>query len=280
MTGIVFAAVLFSAFLHASWNFLSKRTAGDFTVMWLSIVMWSLLSLPVFLYFLVSGGFDGRSLVPLLVSVLAHGSYFITLTAAYRSGDISTAYPIARGIGVAGTGLIGIFALRETVPLAGGAGISLVVTGVLLIGTSGLLRRGHARTFGLAILTGAGTVAYTVADKFGVVHTNPFLYLGLLNLGSAVLTAPLVLRRGRAALGACWRAHRLRILLISFGSGLTYLLILWVMRIERVGYIAAVRESSVVIAVLLGRIFLKERIGYRKAAGILCILAGLVSLRA
>jgi drug/metabolite transporter (DMT)-like permease len=279
MTGFIFVAILLSAVMHASWNFLTKKAAGNYKILWLSLVVWSVLTLPVTVYLLVTGGFHRGSLIPLLVSIAAHASYFITLMSAYRTGDISTAYPIARGIGVAGTGLIGCLILRENVTVRGGAGILLVITGVLLIGISGASRPAHRKTFGLALATGAGIVSYTVADKFGVAHTHPLLYLSLLNLGSLVLTAPLALDRGGRALGEYWNIHRGRILLISLGSGFTYLLILLVMRIERASYIVAVRESSVVVAVLLGHFFLRERITPLKAAGIASVLAGLVLIR-
>ena len=200
MTGFVFAAVLASAVLHASWNFLAKGTAGDFRVLWSSVALWGTASIVPAAYLLARDGFDPRGAAPLAVSVAAHAWYFVMLGSAYRTGDISTAYPVARGIGAAGTAVFGFFVLGEGFSRAGTAGILLVIAGVVLIGKSGFAAGGCRKAYLFAVLTGAGIVGYSAADKVGAAFVRPFLYLGLLNLGIAAATAPLALRGGAAAI--------------------------------------------------------------------------------
>jgi len=256
-----------------------KGAEGDYKVLWLALTLWGLASIPLSVHYLLRDGMDPRGILPLGVSVVAHSWYSVMLASAYRTGEISTAYPIARGLGAAGTAVFGYLILREGFSRAGVAGILLVITGILLIGKGGIASGIGGRALLFAVLTGAGIMSYSGADKIASSHIHPFAYLCFLNLGNSILTSPLAFREGAAGLAASLRANRLRILLISVGRGLPYLLILWVYQVERAGYIAVVRESSVVVAVLLGRFFLNEKIDRWKTAGIVAVVGGLALIR-
>ena len=279
MTLIVFLLVLSAAFAHALWNFIVKRATDRAPVLWLGLWVTNLALIPVSALLVLRDGFSARALPSILASGVAHAFYFVTLMRSYVDSDISSAYPIARGLGVGGTALAALLLLRERVTPAGGAGILLVCAGVLLIGLAGQAGRTRLQAAAWPLLTGLCIITYSVVDKLGVDAAHPLVYINTLQTLALALQTPFVLRRYGGSLRGIWRAQWKNSLLIGLGSTGTYLLILFAFRLERAAYIVAVREFSVVIAALLGVLLLRERLGPGKAAGILAIAAGLVFIR-
>ena len=280
MQTFVFLLVLFAAFTHASWNFFSKKISGNFTLFWFGLAFVNILLIPFSVYFIVKSGFTTESLPYIMISVVSHSLYYYTLLYSYKKGDISTSYPIARGIGVAGTAFISLFFLNETVSFNGGAGIAAILTGVLLIGLSRVKGQVfHKKSYFLAIITGCFIFIYSIADNRGVNILHPIAYINIVDLICVTALTPFAFPDGLKKSLTLLSSNIKETLIIGFGGVGTYILILFAFTFERASYIVALRESSVVIASVMGFIFLKEKPTLLKITGIVFITSGLFLLK-
>ena len=286
MSTELFVFVLLSAVLHATWNFVARRNAGNLTVFWWSLWISCLVLLPFvaavgaaqgiprFLAMLETGWFY------ILTTGIIHTFYFLLLGRAYETGEISLVYPIARGSGIGLTGFLGWLLLGESLTTVGVAGIGLICVGILSMGASVLRNaKGARRGFVSALGVGATIVSYSLVDKVGVSIVHPVVYIFGMFLLSAVFATPVVAVRDR---GRLWRklAETWRpVALIGVGSTAAYLMILYAMTQGQVGYIVALREFAVVLGAVLGFVFLKERITPLKVGSVLMIVAGLVFIK-
>jgi drug/metabolite transporter (DMT)-like permease len=195
--------------------------------------------------------------------------YVALLAAAYLRFELSVVYPVARGMAP-------VLALVLTVlvtlawPSAGEiAGVLAVAAGVLLVrgGTGG---SAAALAAGLVI---AGVIAgYTVVDRYGIRHANAAPYLLLVMLGPA-LVYPLAVGGRRVA-----RAVSPATVVIGAFSAGAYLLVLLALRLASAPAVAAVRETSVVIATGLAALVLHEHVSRRRLAGAVVVAAGVAVL--
>ncbi len=282
----LFVFVLLSAVLHATWNFVARRSAGNLTVFWWSLWISCLFLLPLVL--IVASGMGPAGFMAMLEAgwlfVLAtgiiHTFYFLFLARAYEHGEISLVYPIARGSGIGLTGFLGWLLLGEELTPMGVTGIGLICFGILTMGVS-VLRHSRAanRGFVSALGVGATIVSYSLVDKVGVSVVHPVVYIFGMFMLSAALVTPLVAVRDRGRLwrklAETWRAATL----IGIGSTAAYLMILFAMTVGQVGYIVALREFAVVLGAVLGFVFLKERITPLKVGSVVMIVAGLVFIK-
>ena len=163
----VFAMVLLAAAMHALWNFAVKRESGNLSLLWIGNALAALCFLPFAAYAALTAGWEPKVLPYLLATSLIHVVYFISLTRSYAIGEISLVYPITRGIGVAGTAVLGGLLLGEKLSSPGLLGIAAVCAGILLIGLVGKGGRLAARAFVYCALTGATIACYSVVDKVG-----------------------------------------------------------------------------------------------------------------
>ncbi len=196
--------------------------------------------------------------------------YFALLIAAYERADLSVVYPIARGSApVIVLALAVAFTGAET-SVAQIAGVALVGAGVFIVrGFRGGTRWRHV---GLALAVAFAIAAYVVVDKEGVRYADPIAY-GTLILGiPGIVATAFVLARGgvprlRAAFN--WRSA-----LGGVFSMAAYALVLIALTTAPAASVSAVRESSVVIAALLGVVVLKERSGPERVVGSVVVLVG------
>ena len=114
-----------------------------------------------------------------------------------------------------------------------------------------------------ALLTGVTIAAYALVDKRGVGHVQPFLYMYLMTLGSAVGLSPYILRgKGIGAIQQEWQANLRPILVAGLLTFLAYGLVLTAFSLSRVSYVAPAREVGIVFGVLMGVVILKEPFGF------------------
>lgn len=190
-------------------------------------------------------------------------AYFALLARAYALAELSVVYPLARGLAP-----VAVLALTITAAtLVQAAGVLLVATGVLLV-------RGFTRTrgVGLGVLLALAIAGYTVVDKHGLGHADPLPYFELvLLLAAPPYVAAVALHRGRRRLAAAVRPAPL---LTGVAMFTAYLLVLEALRRAAAAPVSAVRESSVVIAVALAAVVLREPVGPRRLAGAVLVAAG------
>jgi drug/metabolite transporter (DMT)-like permease len=213
----------------------------------------------------------------LAASTIIHYFYYFFLLRAYAHGDLSHVYPIARGLGPT---LVAIFSdalIGERISLQAGLGVGLVSLGIIGLalgnGWRGLGGRG---TF-FAVLTGLTIAGYTVADGTGVRNAgNPLSYIAWLNIieGPWVFLAALYVR-GPALLPylkAQWWRGSLGGVVATIGYGIA----IWALSLGAMANVAALRETSVLFAALIGTLLLGEKFGAKRVVAALVIVAGLL----
>ncbi len=214
------------------------------------------------------------------LSGLCYLGYYTCLGRAYRSGALSIAYPISRGVAPTAAALIGVCVLGERLRPAGWIGVGLVALGILAVGyaeTPHSRARLDLRTVLWAVATGLFSAGYMVFDKVGVQNADPCLYLSLCYVVGGTLQ--LLLFRSEAA---SYPGARIGLVLSAAAScTIAYVAVLWVMRYEPVSMVAPLRSLAVVFSVIVGSRLLGESGGALRYLGAATILAGilLVSLR-
>ncbi|MBE0626989.1 MAG: EamA family transporter [Burkholderiales bacterium] len=276
MSPLVTALVLGSALLHAGWNAVIKSSRDVTLDTALVAAGAGMLALPL----IAAAGLPASASWPYLgASAAIHVAYFSTLVAAYRLGDLSHAYPLMRGTAPLLVAVFGVALLGEHPGPAMWLGIALISSGILSLG---LLQRGRVhRGATLWALANAAIIAsYTLVDGTGArLSGTPAGYVAWLLLLQGLLFVPLiVLRRGQSALEYAAR-HWLRGLGGGFCLISAYGIVLWAMTRAPIAAVAALRETSVIFAALLGSIFLKERFGWQRLLAAGAVALGVAALR-
>jgi len=271
--------LLLAALLHSSWNILAKSSGEKPIFFCLALWASSLIYLVPFL--LRYQPIPGLGWMIILISALLETVYFYLLGSAYRRGEVSVLYPLARGSAPLLVGLLAACFLGERVSALGFMGILLIVLGI----GSGCLQvfgryKGAAQTTSrqgvvYALLTGALIASYTVVDKKGVSIVDPFIYIYLVFLGAALLLTPLAMAR-LAAVRREWAENKGSVAFVGVAQVLGYVLVLFAMTRSQVSYVSAVREVSVVIAPLLSAVYLKEKLTRGKIAGSVMVFTGIL----
>jgi drug/metabolite transporter (DMT)-like permease len=245
---------LAAALVHALWNLLlaGARDSQAATAVGMCV------GCVVFLPSLV-GDVSAQAVPWILASAALELAYFALLAFAYSRDELSAVYPLARGSAP-------VFVLAV-------AGVPLVLqaVGVVLIAVGVLLVRGGGGSL-LALAVGACIAGYTLVDKEGLKHADPLTYLELVLVVPAVAYASWIGRaRLRGAFG--WRSA-----VAGLGMFGAYGLVLLALRLAAAAPVAAVRETSIVIATLLGAVVLHESVGRARFVGSAVIVAGVAAI--
>jgi len=281
LTWPIVAAVLFGALMHASWNAAVKSSADKAMDTALIHLLCSFLALPLVLL----TGLPPVQAWPFIgISLLIHIGYYIALTGAYRHGDLGLTYPLMRGVAPVLVALSASLTLGETLSPLAWAGVLGISCGVLALGLSR-----HAmdrpKAVGFALANAVMIAVYTVVDALGVraagaAGGNAFQYIAALFLLDGWPFACIVfLRRERAVVWPYVRSRWPVALVAAAASLASYGIALWAMTRAPVATVAALRETSVLFAALLGSWFLKEVFTLRRAIGTAIIVAGVMALR-
>jgi drug/metabolite transporter (DMT)-like permease len=271
---LALALVSLAAVLHTGWNALSKRSPDPVGFLWGAVSVSALAFAPVVVWTLLHTP-PVTGLLLATLSGLIHAVYFWSLGRAYARGDLSTVYPIARGLGVALVAPLSVVLLGETPPSAqGGVGLALVVAGVVLSGGRPAAMRGGV---GWAALTGLCIAAYYLVDRAGIEHLPPLAFVGLQSAVAAVGLWPVGRRHWGAARPATRRGF---VLFVAAGLAtfLGYVLVLLAFQLARTGYVVAARELSIVLSTLVGTLLFREGRAVERLAPALLILVGVVSI--
>ena len=272
----VVAAVLFGALLHASWNALVKSSSDKDLDMAVIHLIGSFLGIPL----VALAGWPVAAAWPYIAaSVVVHIGYYLALTGAYRHGELGLTYPLMRGVAPLLVAFSATFTLGETLSPLAWAGVLGISCGVLVLGLNA-----HAlkvpKAVGFALANAVIIAIYTVIDGLGVrASGNALQYVATLFLLDGWPFALLMFAtRGRAV--GVYARHRWPVATLGACASLgSYGIALWAMTRAPVATVAALRETSVLFAVLLGAWFLKEAFTPRRALGTCVIVAGVMALR-
>jgi drug/metabolite transporter (DMT)-like permease len=278
MDPVVLALVLLAAALHASWNALVKAGGDPFVRLALLNVVSGLCALPLLL---VVAPPAMASWPYLLGSVAIHFAYNLALAYGYRFGDLSHVYPIARGIAPPLVAL-GAWAMAGETPGPLGVLAILAISGAIAsLAFSPGWRLGPLAPVGFALATGLSIAGYTICDGLGGRAAGDVLgYIAWLFVLDAVPFALIVAvwRRHDLAgeLPASWRAS----VLGGVFALAAYGLVIWAMSRAPMASVSALRETSVIMAALIGTRLLREPFGTRRVVAASVVAIGVVLLEA
>jgi drug/metabolite transporter (DMT)-like permease len=270
----VLLLVLASAWAHAGWNLLAKGAEGGAAFVWVATIAATALYAPT----LVFGIALSRDALLLMAgSGAMHALYFVLLQRGYASGDLSLVYPLARGTGPLLSTILAILILGERPGVVALAGAALIVGAVLSLG--GRPNEGSKEGTIFALLTGVSIAAYTLWDKQAVDEhgLSPITYFWGTNAINALLLTPWVLHN-RERLRHAWSTSWSRALAVGLLSPAAYILVLFALAEAPVSYVAPARETSILLATLLGVTVLGEGHAQRRALSAAAIVLGVAAL--
>lgn len=275
MSASALGIVLFAAALHAGWNALLKAIPDRAAI----------LAAVAFAHVLIGLGMVWLYAPPaqaawpsLIISTLVHYGYYLLLYHAYTHGDLSQVYPISRGMAPALVSLGAVVLIGETLPARGWLGLAMVSGGICLLAVQRGAVKAPAATIAIAVALGCLIASYSVADGIGVRRSDsPMGYIGWLFVLEAPVPACIALSRWRSG-----GRFAPRVVLAGLGGGVAaaaaYGLVLYVKTFAPLGAVSAVRESSVVLAALIGVFWFGERPARGRLLAAAIVAAGIVAL--
>lgn len=274
----VMLAVLLGALLHATWNAMIRGSgnraldtvlvAAGAGALMICVLPFAPLPAPASWPYIIASG-------------TIHVAYFLLVALSYRHGELSFVYPIMRGSAPAVAAIAAALLLAE-VPSAGGwLGVALICGGVALLAGDAWKKRAFNGNAALSAFGTAGIiVVYTLVDGVGVrLSGHAASYTGWVFLLTSIPFAAIFLVRDRAATIAYLQQHWRRGLFGGACSLASYALALWAMTRAPIALVAALRETSVIFAVLIAAIVLRERITRIRYLSILIVAAGAAAIK-
>ena len=297
MSSVAALLLILSAFTHAGWNFISKKDHPTLAFYLVANTIGVLCLLPILVFYS-----DRISQVPafvwicLVCSGFFLAAYMAALAGAYRSGDMSIAYPLARSLpAILVTAVTFILGLGKTVNLWFIIGVIFIVTGCIMLPMRSFhdfrIRNYNNFCCLLSVLAAVCIAGYTIIDhealrrlrnlsghSFDPIDAT-LVYIVLEGVSTSVWKAVMVLisSRERERLHVVLRTYRRSAALTGIGIYLTYGLVLASMNfVSNVSYVATFRQLSIPIGAMLGMVFLKEPPYRPKIIGVAVIFAGLI----
>ena len=279
MSPLILGAVLLAAALHAVWNALIKVSGDRLVIMAVTTATTSVLVIPI-LFYLPSPA--PASWPYLISSACVHSFYMLVLIKAYGLGDFAQVYPLSRGSAPLLTAMLGFLLLNESMEPSEMFGMLLIVAGIfgLALETSaGVLQLSRPALL-YSLLTGLCITAYSLVDGMGVRLSGNSLsfILWMFFLDGFLVPLVALARRPRQLLidtiKIVWKPG----LMVSLLSTIGYAIIVWAFSQERIAPIAVLRETSVLFAMLISVLFIKEAFSALRALIIGLILGGIVML--
>jgi len=278
MSGLVFVAVIGAAFLHAIWNGLVKGAADKHVSM--AAVVLGQVPLAILTLLIVPAPAP-ESWPWLAAAILLHVGYHFFLLMSYRVGDLTQVYPIARGSApllVAGVSVVFLGVKLQPQELLGVLVIGLGILSLVLVRSQDGQR--NLRAAGLAFITGCFIAAYSLVDGTGARLAGTALgFFGWLAIGSSVgfttitaIVSPGVFRRILPE--ARW--------VFLFGGNASFVafsIVIWAFTQAPIALVTALRETSIVFALLIGVVFLREKLNLVKLFSTFVTLLGAALLR-
>jgi drug/metabolite transporter (DMT)-like permease len=265
----ILAFVLLAAITHALWNTWLKISGDRLIALATLAIGWTIVGLSL----LPIVGIPGRAAWPyLFVSTFVHTSYSLTLIRAYGLADLSTTYPIARGIAPLVVAMAATIFLDAPLGKLGLFSVCLVVVGVIWLGVPAKGQRNPG--LAISLITGCLIGTYTFLDGLGgQVGGSPHAYTACLLLTTSI---PLFIVTGCVHRGDCISLARsiwVKGVVAGIFSAIAFGIVIWAMSVAPMSLVAAVRESSVVFVALLGSRLLKERVRW---VAVIFVFSGIV----
>ena len=264
---------LCAAVLHATWNLAIKQTGDRFLALWaqfifagsaalVALITWSIIDSPPNIAWTWS-----------IASGVGHLPYVLLLARAYDKGDFSVTYPIARGAGALSSAILGVLILKDDLSPLSMSGIAVVIFGLWIL-TSNQKIKSVLPALGVAATIGI----YSVVDAYGARNSNSIAFaLSVFVSGATSISMWALLTRAkqlRPFILSSWK-------IAAFGGAMSlisYSLVVYAFTLAPGGYVATLREASVLIAAFAGWRMLGEGDHRRRLIAAFVVVAGLVVL--
>jgi drug/metabolite transporter (DMT)-like permease len=275
MSAFALSLVLSAAVLHATWNALVKA-ASDRALTIAAVA--SMHGLGGLILIMLSDSPAMASWPSIAASTLIHYAYYILLFQAYRLGDLSQVYPISRGMAPAVVAMGTYLIIGENLTTLGWAGLAAISLGIFFLAIQRGAAHADKRAVGVALLLGLTIAGYSIADGIGVrLSQAPMGYIGWLFLLESPVLFAILWQRRRKATAFDWRVFGIGMVGGVF-SVAAYATVLYVKTFAPIGAVSAIRESSVVIAALIGLVFFGERPWLGRLISAVIVAAGVITL--
>ena len=273
-TTLVFILILFAAFCHAGWSTIVKRHKS-FSIMGMTCIVEIIVFTPL-VFFVPFPPLEIWYFI--IASVILHGFYRLSVIYSYKFGDLSFVYPIARGGSSLLIAILTLIILQEQISLLGFVGILIVCAGIFLISYS----KNHKFNFSafiLAVSTALLIAIYSIIDGMGVrLSENKFSYIYWMLLLNGV---PLLLISIFSKEKLLFNLNK-NIIVWGIPAGilaiLSYGLVVWSMQYLEIAYVSSIRETSIVVATLIGFFVLREKQAKKRIIPALLVLGGITIL--
>ena len=278
MTATVFFAVIGAAMLHATWNALVKGGA-DKRVTMAAVVLGHLPFAAVILPFVPLPAVE--SLPYLIAGILLHAGYQLFLFQSYQKGDLTQVYPIARGSAPLIVALVSVVFLGVHLSPVELLAITIIGAGILSLA---LVRRADGNRNGnaamLALVTGCFIASYSLVDGLGARLAGTALgFYGWLTIGNVIVMAVFLMIKSPQVFGGILRTGRGVFVIGGGASFAAYAIVIWAFTQAPIALVTALRETSIVFALIIGVFFLKERLDLAKVVSTMTTLLGVALLR-
>lgn len=273
----VLLAVLGAAFLHALWNALIK--VGESRVG--AMVILSIAEIPIGLAVAMARPWPAPEAWKWVIAAgCTHFAYKFFLTYAYDRGDLSRVYPLARGAAPMIVALVGAFVLNDAISGRQYLAIGMLGLGILLMARGVFRGDENRRLIPFALGSAAATATYTMFDGIGArVSGDAVGYVAWVFVADGLIfTLGMLALRGRSVLPPWGRAWAVGTFASAASYG-AYAVSIWAMTIAPIAVVAALRETSILFAVLIGWLVFGERMTADKAIAALVIVAGVILTR-
>ena len=264
----IYLLIFFAAFLHALWNVIIKSLNNSLVGIACKVFFQSIIFAPIIFFVPLP---EGITWFYLIGSCLLHSLYFILLGIMYNREDLTFIYPVARGCAPIFVTVLSLIFLKDVIPFFGIIGILITCIALTLISIDKFNTKVDLKTILISIFIAFIISIYTFTDGSGVRSVNNsltfivwnFFLGGWISIGYVYLT-------NKESLFKLKIKELLLILCATIISFSAYAIIIWSMKYEPFGFVASMRESSIIFASLIGLVLLKERIGFiRIISGIL-----------
>ena len=274
----VFVAVILAAFLHSVWNAMVKK-AEDKYISLTAIVLGHIPIAILVIFFTPMISF--QSIPYIFVSAIFLAGYEWCLLSAYRLEDYTKVYPIARGSAPIFIVILSLFLFNVSILQFELIGILVISFGIIILGFQNIKTFKNYPAITYALGTGLFISGYSIADGYGGrVSGSPFNYTSWLMILNAIIFLTLLRIMNKS--GVAKKVFNKEKKILFIGGTLSYIvygIIIWAFTQAPVPTVAALRETSIIFALLIGTFFLKEKFTFLKTAAVLTIFFGVILLK-
>ena len=274
----VFIAVILAAFLHAVWNAMVKK--GDNKYVSLTAIVLGHVPISIIVIFFTPV-ISAQSIPYILISAVFLSGYEWCLLSAYRLEDYTKVYPIARGTAPIFIIIISLFLFSLNISKFELIGVLVISFGIIILGLQNIRTFKNYSAIMYTLGTGLFISCYSITDGFGGrLSASPLNYTAwLMILNAVIFPILLIIMNKQEAVKKVFREEKKIFFIGGTLSYIVYGTIIWAFTQAPVPLVAALREISIIFALLIGAIFLNEKLNILKISAVLTIFFGVILLK-